>query len=144
MRVLFIMTAIAIVTLVGCTTAPLPSRHPSASIEPTEPSMSVTRPNPSISTKRTCCHATLPGPNRLAIVRTAAKLVGATTIASEGRRIAYDCAGVTRAIFLKHGIDLYDGNPEDPDANGVRLIHTHLRQHGIGWCRVCASKRQPR
>lgn len=80
--------------------------------------------------KGTCCQATLPGPSRLAIVRTAAKLVGARTITSGGRRIAYDCAGVTRAIFLKHGIDLYDGSTGDPDANGVRLIHAHLQQHG--------------
>ncbi len=130
MRVLFIVTAIAIVTLAGCTTVPLSSRYPSASKEPAEPSVSVIRPTPSIPTKRTCCQSALPGPNRLAIVRTAAKLVGARTITSDGRRIAYDCAGVTRAIFLKHGIDLYDGNPGDSDANGVRLIHAHMQQHG--------------
>ncbi len=63
-------------------------------------------------------------------MHTAAKLVGARTITSEGRRIAYDCAGVTRAIFLKHGIDLYDGGTGDPDVNGVRLIHAHMQQHG--------------
>lgn len=130
MRSLFLMTAVTITTLVGCTTTPSPSRHPAASIQPAQPSLSVTRPGPSISTRRTCCQAALPGPNRLAIVRTAAKLIGARTITSEGRHIAYDCAGVTRAIFLKHGIDLYDGNPGDPDANGVRLIHAHLQQHG--------------
>jgi len=129
-RFLFMMAVVAIATLVGCTAAPLPPRHPSASIEPAEPSVSVTRPNPSISAKRSCCQATLPGPSRSAIVRTAAKLVGATTIMSEGRRIAYDCAGVTRAIFLKHGIDLYDGSTGPPDANGVRLIHAHMQQHG--------------
>ncbi len=130
MRVLFIVTAIAIVTLAGCTTVPLHPRNTSASSEPTEPTVSAIRPAPSISAKRTCCQSALPGPNRLAIVRTAAKLVGAKTIASDGRRIAYDCAGVTRAIFLKHGIDLYDGNPGDSDANGVRLIHAHMQQHG--------------
>lgn len=130
MRVLFIVTAIAIVSLAGCTTVPLHPRNTSASSEPTEPTVSVTRPTPSISAKRTCCQSALPGPNRSAIVRTAAKLVGAKTIASEGRRIAYDCAGVTRAIFLKHGIDLYGGNPGDSDANGVRLIHAHMQQHG--------------
>lgn len=130
MRVLFIVTAIAVVTLAGCATVPLAPRHPAASVESSEPSMSVTRPSPSISTKRACCQAVLPGPSRLAIVRTAAKLVGARTITSEGRPIAYDCAGVTRAIFLKHGIDLYDGGTGNPDANGVRLIHAHMQQHG--------------
>jgi len=63
-------------------------------------------------------------------VRTAANLVGAKTVESNGRRIAYDCAGVTRAVFLKHGIDLYSSSANDPEANGVRLIHAHIRQQG--------------
>ncbi|HMI38789.1 MAG TPA: hypothetical protein VK500_02700 [Nitrospiraceae bacterium] len=63
-------------------------------------------------------------------MRTAAKLVGAKTIESNGRRVAYDCAGVTRAVFLKHGIDLYGSKANDPEANGVRLIHAHIRQQG--------------
>lgn len=63
-------------------------------------------------------------------MRTAAKLVGATTIQVNGRRIAYDCAGVTRAIFLAHGIDLYESRTTDPKANGVRLIHQHISQRG--------------
>ena len=63
-------------------------------------------------------------------MRTAAKLVGATTIESRGRHIAYDCARVTRAVFLKHGIDLYGGSANDPEANGVRLIHAHIQQQG--------------
>ena len=63
-------------------------------------------------------------------MRTAATLVGAKTIESNGRRIAYDCAGVTRAVFLKHGIDLYDGEASDPDANGVRIIHSHIEEQG--------------
>ena len=69
-------------------------------------------------------------PSRLAIVESAARLVGARTISSQGKRIAYDCAGVTRAIFLEHGIDLYRGALTDPKGNGVRLIHNHVRQHG--------------
>jgi len=69
-------------------------------------------------------------PSRLAIVESAARLVGARTITSQGKRIAYDCAGVTRAIFLEHGIDLYRGAFTDPKGNGVRLIHNHVRQHG--------------
>lgn len=80
--------------------------------------------------KRSCCRSALPGPSRSTIVQTAAKLVGATTITSEGRQIAYDCAGVTRAIFLKHGIDLYDTGATAPDANGVRLIYDHVRRQG--------------
>src|SRR6185437_4928722 len=69
-------------------------------------------------------------PSRSAIVESATRLVGARTITSHGKRIAYDCAGVTRAIFLEHGIDLYRGAFNDPKGNGVRLIHNHIRQHG--------------
>lgn len=70
-------------------------------------------------------------PSRSAIVESAARLVGARTISSQGRHITYDCAGVTRAIFLEHGIDLYRGYVGDRKENGVRLIHNHVRQHGI-------------
>jgi len=106
------MSTLAIVTLVGCTTPP------------------VERPRTSAPEARPCCRSVERAPSRTAIVRTAAKLVGAKTIESNGRRIAYDCAGVTRAVFLKHGIDLYGGEPSDSHANGVRLIHAHIRQQG--------------
>ena len=112
MRFLFIMATIAIVTLVGCATPP------------------VERPRASAPEARPCCRSVEHAPSRSAIVRTAAKLVGAKTLESNGRRIAYDCAGMTRAIFLKHGIDLYDGGASNPEANGVRLIHAHIRQQG--------------
>jgi len=112
MRSLFIMATIAIVTLVGCTTP------------------SVERPRASPQEARPCCRSFDLTPSRTAIVRTAAKLVGATTIESRGRHIAYDCARVTRAVFLKHGIDLYGGSANDPEANGVRLIHAHIQQQG--------------
>jgi len=77
-----------------------------------------------------CCHPFATDPSRSSIVRSAATLVGATTVTSEGRRIRYDCAGVTRAIFLKHGIDLYESSAGDSAANGVRLIYNHVRQYG--------------
>jgi hypothetical protein len=112
MRFLFIMATIAIMTLVGCAT------------QQTE------RPRASLPPERPCCRSVEGAPSRSAIVRTAAKLVGAKTIQSNGRRIAYDCAGVTRAVFLKHGIDLYDGEPSDPYANGVRIIHSHVQEQG--------------
>ena len=112
MQFLFIMAAIAVVTLVGCATQPI--EHPRAPL----------------SIERHCCRSAEPGPSRSAIVRTAATLVGAKTIKSNGRRIAYDCAGVTRAVFLKHGIDLYDSEASDPNANGVRIIHSHIEEQG--------------
>lgn len=112
MRFLFIMATIAIMTLVGCVTPP------------------VERPRTPTPDARSCCRSVEVAPSRSAIVRTAARLVGARTIESKGRRVAYDCAGVTRAIFLEHGIDLYDSGTRDPKANGVRLIYAHMRQHG--------------
>lgn len=77
-----------------------------------------------------CCKSVEASSRRAAIVKTASKLVGATTIKANGKRIAYDCAGVTRAIFLAHGIDLYDNGSPDPKANGVRLIHHHISRQG--------------
>jgi hypothetical protein len=130
MRILFITATIAIVTLVGCVRPPVEHPPANAPVEPPQESASVKPPPASEPEKRPCCRSTKPAPSRAAIVRTAAKLVGATTIESKGRRIAYDCAGVTRAIFLEHGIDLYDGNESDPKANGVRLIYANVRQHG--------------
>src|SRR5512147_2689506 len=112
MRFFFIMATITMVTLVGCTTPP---------VEHVRRSSPETRP---------CCQTVERVPSRNAIVRTAAKLVGAKTIKSNGRRIDYDCAGVTRAVFLRHGIDLYAGEPSNPDANGVRMIHDHIQQQG--------------
>src|SRR5262245_60661438 len=112
MRFISIMATIVMVTLAGCATSP------------------VERPPRSATDARLCCQTLERGPSRNAIVRTAARLVGAKTIKSNGRRIAYDCAGVTRAVFLAHGIDLYDGEAGDSDANGVRIIHAHIQRQG--------------
>ncbi|MBH0181919.1 MAG: hypothetical protein HP490_09660 [Nitrospira sp.] len=122
MRLFFIIGTIAVVTLVGCTTPSMESPQRSMSNQP---------PQRSITTHRPYCPSGLTNPSRSTIVQTAATLVGATTITSKGRKIAYDCAGVTRAVFLKHGIDLYETDADDPNANGVRLIYDHVRRQGI-------------
>ncbi len=77
-----------------------------------------------------CCRLAHPEGRQQAIVRTAVRLVGATTIESNGRRIAYDCAGVVRAVYMAYGIDLYHGAEVNSTANGVRLIYNHLRSYG--------------
>lgn len=77
-----------------------------------------------------CCTAGDTVARQQAVAKTATSLVGARTVEVNGRRIAYDCAGVTRAIYLKHGIDLYESMDEIQQANGVRLIHRHVRRHG--------------
>lgn len=110
-RMVFIGFIVALATLVGCAT-------PTAD-----------RPRPSTS-ETSCCKSVQASSRRAAIVQTASKLVGATAIQVNGKWIAYDCAGVTRAIFLAHGIDLYESGSPDPKANGVRLIHHHIRRHG--------------
>lgn len=79
---------------------------------------------------RACCQ---PGPEtawRNGVVHTAVGLLGARTVEANGTRVQYDCAGVTRAIFLRHGVDLYDSRLVSRQANGVRLIHNHVRQFG--------------
>ena len=111
-RLFVIGLIIAVATLVGCATG----------IQE--------RPQPQPTAIPGCCKSIEASSRRAAIVRTAAKLVGATTILVNGRRIAYDCAGVTRAIFLAHGIDLYESGTTDPKANGVRLIHQHISRRG--------------
>jgi hypothetical protein len=130
MRFFFIIGAITVMTLVGCVTTPTHPRRAPLAVEPPQPSNPAERPGGSMPITRSCCPSALPGPSRSTIVQTAAGLVGATTITSEGRQIAYDCAGVTRAIFLNHGIDLYDTGATTPDANGVRLIYDHVRRRG--------------
>ena len=109
------MATIAAMTLVGCSTP--------QQVSPPSHIRSTDHGSP-------CCGSSQHRPSRRDIVRTAAKLVGASTVRVNGKRIQYDCAGVTRAIFLTHGIDLYDSDVADPKANGVRLIHAHISRYG--------------
>ena len=111
-RMVFIGLLIAVATLVGCAGV---AQDGTQTVPPDN---------------QGCCQRVEATPRRTAIVHSARQLIGARTIEVNGRRIAYDCAGVTRAIFLKHGIDLYSGGPNDPHANGVRIIHAHIRQQG--------------
>lgn len=111
-RIVFIGLLITVATLVGCA------------------GVARDRTAPISSDNQDCCRTVTATPRRTAIVRTATQLIGARTIDVNGRRVAYDCAGVARAIYLKHGIDLYQGAHGDPQANGVRIIHAHIRQHG--------------
>src|SRR6186997_54325 len=132
-----IMALLAIATLAGCTRpaqkldkAPVaPSIISADTVAPREsPESPQHSPTSATVDHPTSFMTSLP--SRFAIVESAARLVGARTISSQGKRIAYDCAGVTRAIFLEHGIDLYRGMFNDPKGNGVRLIHNHVRRHG--------------
>ena len=110
-RTFFIGSFVLLVTLVGCSGIQRDRSYGTAGVS------------------QGCCRSDNPA-SRSSIVRTAARLVGARTIDVNGRRIAYDCAGVTRAVFLEHGIDLYDSQTADQQANGVRLIYNHIKEHG--------------
>lgn len=77
-----------------------------------------------------CCAPQSGTVKQNAIATTAARLVGARTIRAGNRLISYDCAGVTRAIYLSQGIDLYEGGEGKGNPNGVRLIYGHVRKHG--------------
>ena len=111
-RVFFIGFVVAVATLVGCAT----------SIKD--------RAQRSPAVGQSCCRSVEVSSRRAAIVQTASRLVGARTLQVNGKRIAYDCAGVTRAIYLEHGIDLYDSGSPDPNVNGVKLIHHHISRNG--------------
>ena len=77
-----------------------------------------------------CCTVQTGTATQDAIARAAAKVVGARTIQTGNRLVSYDCAGVTRAIYLSQGHDLYEGSGGNGHANGVRLIYDHVRKHG--------------
>ena len=135
MRSPLIMAFLAIATLVGCTRPAQKLNRvtvvPPSSADKIEPRVPAPpQPSPASATADHPISFMTSLPSRSAIVESAARLVGARTIASQGKRIIYDCAGVTRAIFLEHGIDLYRGAFNNPKGNGVRLIHDHVRQHG--------------
>jgi len=115
-RMVLIGFIVAFATLVGCATS-------------TEDRLSADR-SPQTASEPPCCKSIEASSRRAAIVRTASNLVGATAIQVNGKWIAYDCAGVTRAIFLAHGIDLYGSGSPDSKPNGVRLIQHHIRRHG--------------
>lgn len=83
------------------------------------------RQTPSID----CCIQKAGNETQNAIADTAARLVGARTVRSGNRFISYDCAGITRALFLAQGIDLYGGTPSE-QITGVRRIHAYISQHG--------------
>jgi hypothetical protein len=115
-RMVLIGFIVAFATLVGCATS-------------TEDRLPADR-SPRSDNGPSCCKSVEATPRRAAIVQTASNLVGATAIQVNGKWIAYDCAGVARAIFLAHGIDLYGSGAPDPKANGVRLIHHHISRQG--------------
>ena len=77
-----------------------------------------------------CCRLQTGSAKQQAIARTAARLVGARTIQIGNRLVSYDCAGVTRAIYLSQGHDLYMGAGGNGQANGVRRIYEHVQKHG--------------
>lgn len=77
-----------------------------------------------------CCRLQPGTARQEAIARATAKLVGARTIRTGNRTVSYDCAGVTRAIYLSQGHDLYEGSGGTGQPNGVRLIYEHVRKNG--------------
>ena len=136
MRLFWIFTLVALTTLAGCANQVKQTRTVSA--EPpaihhmdTPPAAGPTQLPPIVVTVLPHGMPASFSPSiRSAIALSASQLVGARTITSQGKQIAYDCAGVARAIFLKHGIDLYSDIPSDPKANGVKLIYSHVQRHG--------------
>lgn len=137
MRLLWIFTLVALSTLVGCANQITPTRTVSPEppavhhMELTPPIAQAPPPPIIVSTTHHRVPTSFSPSIRSAIALAASQLVGARTITSQGKQIAYDCAGVARALFLKHGIDLYSDAPTDPKVNGVKLIYSHVQRHGM-------------
>lgn len=137
MRLFGIIAVVILMPLAGCTTPTQKSarivREASASADtiaryhPPRPAQT----SATLPSERQGVPFVTSSPSRSAIVQSAARLVGARTITSQGKRIAYDCAGVARAVYLEHGIDLYRATNQDVKANGVRLIYHHVYRHGV-------------
>ncbi|MDH4082321.1 MAG: CHAP domain-containing protein [Nitrospira sp.] len=137
MRFLCIIAVVTLMPLAGCTKPMQKSARvvsgPSMSVDrlPLHTSSSLpAQPQATLTPEDLPAPFTAWLPSRSAIVQSATRLIGARTITSQGRRIAYDCAGVAHAIFLEHGIDLYRSDRHDVNANGVRLIYNHVRRYG--------------
>lgn len=139
MRHIVIIVAITIGALTGCAT---PIQKPQQTVESANPRQNsntntaplrspiLSQQPPSLPHNHDSVPLLTSLPSRSAIVHSAVRLLGSKTITIQGRHLHYDCAGVTRAIFLEHGIDLYRSSHSGVNANGVRLIHNHVRQYG--------------
>lgn len=77
-----------------------------------------------------CCPAATARVKPQALARTAARFVGVRKIVVRGERFPFDCSGLARAIYFSQGVDLYHGVKVNKGANGVRLIHRYVQQHG--------------
>lgn len=86
---------------------------------------------PAPERRHDCCVVATPSPAQRAIAHTASAFVGARRVTAAGRRFPFDCSGLARAVYLRHGIDLYDGVETDDAANGVRLIYRHVASRGV-------------
>lgn len=137
MRLLVIITVAILMPLAGCT---IPIQKPSRVVREASASADTSalhrpsrpaQPSVTLLSERHAVPFVTSLPSRSAIVQSAARLVGARTITSQGKRIADDCAGVARAVYLEHGIDLYRATSQDVNATGVRLIYHHVHRHGV-------------
>ncbi|MBX3301325.1 MAG: C40 family peptidase [Nitrospira sp.] len=137
MRFLAIIAVVTLMPLAGCTKPIQKSSRVVREVSTSADKGALYRPSrpaqsPAIlSPERHAVPFATSLPSRSAIVQSAARLVGARTITSQGKRITYDCAGVARAVFLEHGIDLYRATARDVNANGVRLIYNHVHRRGV-------------
>ncbi len=116
--------------LAGCAGAVRPDAPPRPAVKP--PAEAAPAPKPPARARRhDCCVAVTPSPAQRAIAGTAVDFIGARRVEAAGRRFPFDCSGLARAVYLRHGIDLYDGVETDDAANGVRLIYRHVASRGL-------------
>ncbi len=80
--------------------------------------------------RQRCCVVAPATAEQRALGLTAARFVGARRIEVDGRRFPFDCSGLARAVYLAHGVDLYDGVEAEDTATGVQLIYRHVARWG--------------
>jgi hypothetical protein len=65
-----------------------------------------------------------------ALAAIARELLGRTVIIERGRRYPNECTGLVRAVYARHGVDLFAGADSSTGGNGVAAIWRFARHHG--------------
>ncbi len=65
-----------------------------------------------------------------ALAATAREFVGQRTVSVAGKRFPDDCTGLVRAVYARHGVDLFAGGVADGTDNGVTAIWRYAEANG--------------
>jgi peptidoglycan DL-endopeptidase CwlO len=121
-----LMLALAL-TLTACAAPARLVLHRSAMVEPPSGPLSPEgRPSVIPSLESRGASASVAGE---ALAQTAREYVGAKAVLVGGRRFPDDCTGLVRAVYARHGLDLFGETGPAAD-NGVTAIWRYAQRHG--------------